>query len=341
MKPINNLLIVAAIGFTGFLSCSNSHKDAVMNEAYSMSQIATEDEKSPADKAMEEVYEVVKHQAPPDAVRFVPPTIVPNFVASSAASTAFDDGVHKFIRTAQVKFKVKDVVSATRKIEDVALINKGFIIKSSVNNENFRTETINISKDSAMVKYYCNLVSSINLKVPASSLDTVLRQIAPLALIVDYRIIDADDVTVKLMSDKLAQIRLAKRQKRISNAISTTGRKLDDIMAAEDALDETLADADRKVISEYNINEQIAYSTISISLYQDRIEYSEKVLRQAPYEEYTPGFGSKIADGFAAGWSAVSMVFLCLVYIWPLWVLVGIGVFLFIWFRKRSGRAKE
>ncbi|EGK02754.1 MULTISPECIES: DUF4349 domain-containing protein [Dysgonomonas] len=337
MKNITNLFIIAIIGFSGMLSCGNSNKSNLSEQSYEMSMTAVEDEKSSADQALDEAYEVVKKEkAPATTLKFTPPQIVPNFITSSAAVATYDDGVHKFIRTASTKFKVREVVSATQKIEDIALKNRGFIIKSAINNENLYSETVDISKDSSIVNYSCNLIATIELKVPALLLDSVLRQIAPLAVLVDYRTVDAQDVTVKLMSDQLAQIRLAKRQKRISNAISTTGRKLDDVMVAEDALDASLEDADRKVISEYMTNEQVAYSTISISMYQDRIEYSEKILRKTAVKEYTPGFGSKLLDALAGGWSIISAIFLMLVYVWPLIIVSAIGVFIFLKIRKRN-----
>ncbi|GAB6120839.1 DUF4349 domain-containing protein [Dysgonomonas termitidis] len=319
------------------LSCGNSNKSIQQEQSYEMSMTAVEDEKSSADQVLDEAYEVEKKEkAPSTTLKFTPPQIVPNFITSSAAVATYDDGVHKFVRTASTKFKVREVVPATQSIEDIALKNRGFIIKSAINNENLYSETVNISKDSAIVNYSCNLLATIELKVPASLLDSVLRQIAPLAILVDYRTIDAQDVTVKLMADQLAQVRLSKRQKRISNAISTTGRKLDDVMAAEDALDTSLEDADRKVISEYMTNEQIAYSTINISMYQDKIEYSEKILRKTAIKEYTPDFGSKLLDAFAGGWYIISATFLILVHIWPLIIVFAIGLFIFMKIRKRN-----
>lgn len=339
MKNVNNLFLAAIVGSVLLLSCSNSSKHQAMEDTYAMSEMPAEEEVNAADQAFDEVYEVTKKKESSSAtVKFTPPQIVPNFISTSAAVATYDDGVHKFVRTATTKFKVREVVSATQTIEDIALQNKGFIIKSAINNENLYSETINVSRDSAMVNYYCNLISNIELKVPASSLDSVLRQIAPLAILVDYRTVDAQDVTVKLMADQLAQVRLAKRQKRISNAISTTGRKLGDVMVAEDALDASAEDADRRVISEYVTNEQIAYSTINISIYQDRVEYSEKILRKAAVKEYTPGFGAQLLDALAGGWSIICAIFLFLVQVWPLIIVSAVGVFVFLKIRKRNNQ---
>ncbi|MBK5719749.1 DUF4349 domain-containing protein [Dysgonomonas sp. Marseille-P4677] len=337
MRKIGNLFIIGIVILIGTLSCSNSSKYQGSDDIYSMAKIVTEEERSSADQALDQTQEIVKKEdSQNNTVKFTPPQTLPNFIVSSAASSTFDDGVHKFIRTAKTKFKVKDIVFSTQAIEDIAIKNKGFIIKSAITNGNLHSETINTSKDSATVNHYYNLTANIDLKIPASNLDSVLRQIAPLAVLVDYRTIEAEDITIKLMADQLAQIRLGKRQKRISNAINTTGRKLNDVMDAEDALDAALEEADRKTISEYNINEQIAYSTVTIDLYQDKIEYSEMILRKKAIKEYTPGFGTKLIDAISSGWSILCVLILFFINIWPLLILLTIGAFFYIRIRRKK-----
>lgn len=339
MKNVSNLSIIGAIILISTLSCSNNSKHETSSDTYSVSEIGIqkEEEYISENATLNGVNGASMEQRVSDNMtKPAPSQIVPNFISSIGASNAFDDNTHKFIRTAKTRFKVKNTVSATQAIEDIAIKNKGFIIKSAINNQNSYSETINISKDSAIVNYYFNLISSIELKIPASSLDSVLRQIAPLALMVEYRTIEAEDVTIRLMTDQLAQIRLGKRQKRISNAINTTGRRLNDVMSADDALDATLEEADRKTISEYDINEQIAFSTIKIDLYQDNIEYSEKILRNATTKEYTPSFGLKLIDSLSGGWNILSAILLFLVNIWPIFILFAIGAFVYIKIKRRN-----
>ena len=302
-----------------------------MDEAYSMTNIA-EDEVNKADQALAEIYESSPRNSDQknNTVKFVPPTIVPNFIVSPAATAPYDDGVHKFIRTANLKFKVKDVVQATHIIENVTLKNEGFIIKSNIANQNLMSETINISRDSALLRQEYDLVGNLELRIPYTLLDSALRQIAPLAVIVDYRTIEAADVTTQLMDERMKQQRLNKKQQRVSTAISTRSGKLEDVIAAEESLDYALEQADKAKIKEFSVNDKINYSTININIYQDKISYSETIVRQTEVvKEYTPGFGSQAMDAVKAGWDIISNLFLFLITIWPLLLIAVAGVFIF------------
>lgn len=331
MKSINNFVLITTIGLIGLLSCgNNTNKAENMQEAFMLSDMPAE--------------ERVSQEAPSnasDVVRFIPPPIpgLPNFIATKAASTQYDDGVHKFIRSAKMKFKVKDVPYATHVIEDIVLKNKGFIINSMINNNSPTTKTINISKDSACVIYYNNLTANLELRVPHRILDSTLRQIAPLATLIDYRTVEARDVTTQLMSDQMKQERLSKKQKRMSNAIGTRGGKLEDVMNAEESMDNALEEADNTKLAEYRMNDNIAYSSIYIDLYQDRTEHVERILRKDDnITTYQPGFGSKAIDALSSGWSVVCIIFLFLINIWPLYILAGVAVLIYFRIKKKENR---
>ncbi|MFV0418774.1 MAG: DUF4349 domain-containing protein [Dysgonomonas sp.] len=264
--------------------------------------------------------------------------VSPNFISTSAANGINDDEMHKFIRTAQMKFKVKDVVEATQLIENIVLNNKGFILNSSIVNKQLSPHTINISKDSSLVTYYLNLESKLQLKVPSQFLDTTLRQIAPLAVSIDYRTVNADDVTTRLMSEKMAQTRMAKKQKRLSSAIDNKGQKLSDITNAEEALDNAMEQEDNAKIFEFITNEQIAYSTISIDIYQDIKEIKNIVTRIERFQEYESGIAVRIMNGLANGWFILVAVFVFLINIWPVVLIVFVIAIIYLRMKKKRNK---
>jgi len=328
MKHANNFLLMAAITMICFISCGNNVKSYSAQDTFELSQMPAEEEylqNAPveADEAKQT-----------NVVRFTPPQIMPNFIATQAASSQYDDGVHKFIRTAKMKFKVKQIPQATQKIEDIIIKNKGFIINSTINN-NPCVNTINISKDSALVIYYNNLAANLELRVPHQVLDSTLRQIAPLATLIDYRTVEARDVTVQLMSEKMKQERLAKKQQRMSNTIGSRSGKLEEAMDAEDRLDNALENADNAKLSEYTTNDQIAYSTIYINLYQDQTAYKEKVVRDTEdISAYEPGFGAQTVDALSNGWWLICSIALLLIKIWPIYIVLAIAAIIYFKVRK-------
>lgn len=303
------------VGICLLFSCSNkSHKEfpASQNEVFDITETPSE-EKTPATTSS--------------------PV---NFISSSAASTNYDDGIHQFIRTAQMKFRVKNVPEATYKIENIIINHKGFIIRSAISNENSYSTTTNISKDSSLVTYHSNLIADLRLRVPRTQLDTVLKELAPLALEIDYRTIEANDVTLQLLSEKLKHERLNRKEKRVSNAIDTNGKKLDSVIDAEEVLDNTIDDANKTKLAEYDIKDQIEYSTINIKLYQSTSEYKEKVLREKPIEEYRPSLGDQAIGALYNGWTIISALFILLLNIWPIILIAILGWVLYSKYKKKK-----
>lgn len=308
------------VGVFLLFSCSNkSHREssAEQHEESIYTTDATSDQKSPVNSA---------------ATSSVPT----NFIRSSAASTNYDDGIHQFIRTAQMKFRVKNVPEATYTIEDIINKHKGFIIRSAISNENSYSTTTDISKDSSLVTYHSNLIAELKLRVPRTQLDTVLKEIAPLALEIDYRTIDANDVTLQLLSDKLKQERLNRKGKRISTAIDNNGKKLDSVIEAEEVLDNTIDEANNTKLTEYDIKDQIEYSTINIKLYQSTTDYKEKIVREKPAQEYKPSLGKQALDALYNGWTIISALFILLLNIWPIILIVIIGWVLYSKYKRNK-----
>lgn len=335
MGHTNKLILFAATCITVMFSCSNADNNKMIDEAYEVSNESSVSEERVEYQAS---YESEKSSETVNTTVKFPPQILPNFLVTAAASGVNDDEMHKFIRTAQMKFKVKDVVDATHLIENIILNNKGFILSSSIVNKQLSPSTINISKDSSLVTYYLNQESKLQLKVPCQLLDTTLRQIAPLAISIDYRTVNAADVTTRLMSEKMAQVRMTKKQKRLSTAIDNKGQKLSDITDAEEALDNAMEREDNAKISEFSTNEQIAYSTISIDIYQDIKEYSNKVLRTENIEGYDSGFGVRVVDGLANGWYIVTVIFLFLINIWPIMLVVVVSLGIYFRIRRKQNK---
>ena len=187
-----------------------------------------------------------------------------------------------------------------------------------------------------MVTYHSNLIADLKLRIPRTQLDTVLKELAPLALEIDYRTIEANDVTLQLLSEKLKQERLNKKEKRVSTAIDNNGKKLDSVIDAEEVLDNTIDDANKTKLAEYDIKDQIEYSTINIKLYQGTTNYQEKVLREKPTEEYKPSLVEQAIEALHNGWIIISTLFIFLLNIWPIILITVLAWILYSKYKKRK-----
>ncbi|MBI3220149.1 MAG: DUF4349 domain-containing protein [Bacteroidetes bacterium] len=251
--------------------------------------------------------------------------------SSSAAVVNQKDTTHRFIRTADLKFKVKNVVKATYTIEDIVARQDGFVTYTNLSSDVNYTSTKAISADSSLVTTAFTVSNTMVLRVPNVKLDTTLKLIGRTIDFLDYRVIKAEDVALQILSNSLSQKRASKSEKRLTNAIDQRGKKLLETTAAEELLDQKQAPADQARIANLGLNDQINYSTINLQIYQRQDQHREIIVNEKHMDEYEPSFGSRIVDSLQTGWKALENL---LVFITRLWVFLLIGVAIYLAYLK-------
>lgn len=260
----------------------------------------------------------------------------PNFIATAAALSV-NDGKRQLVRTAQFRFKVKDIVSSTAAIEDIVLKNNGLIMNSTIQNVNQGTTTRQISKDSSLLISYDELNAQLSLRVPKDLLDQTLKEIAQEAIKVDYRILRAEDETFNILWNKMTEIRKLQKSKRLDAAINSRSARLNDVVSAENSREYSEEQADRMKLANLILQDKIDFSNIEIQLYQDRAETHTLVAYESETLSYKPGFGEKAIKGLSNGWSAICSFVLVLINIWPLLLIIAVGAIIFIRYKRRKG----
>ena len=188
--------------------------------------------------------------------------------SSSAAVENPKDTEHKFLRTSDVKFKVKNVEAATYEIEDITNRHGGFVTFTHLNSTVDNVATTPISADSSLETTSFTVANTITIRVPNVRLDTTLKDIAKLVDYLDYRIIEADDVSLQLKGNSMAQERMAINRQRMVQAVDNRGTKLPDVTEAEESLLDKQQQADDALLENMSLNDQIKYSTLQVYLYQ-------------------------------------------------------------------------
>ena len=170
----------------------------------------------------------------------------------------------KLIRTADIKFKVKSVVQSTNLIENTTRKWGGLVTYSNLQSTINDQISTKVSQDSTLETTKYKVENTITLRVPQQNMDTVVKEIAKEIDYLDYRLIKADDVALRLLSNELLQKRSATNEKRMANAIDTKGKKINDIMNAETQLENKKAQSDSSAIENLSLQDQINYSTITL-----------------------------------------------------------------------------
>ena len=99
-------------------------------------------------------------------------------VISSSAAVENKNSNRKFIRTADLKFKVKNVAKSTYAIEDATTKFGGFVTYTNIQSNIFDEEKTKVSQDSTLITTKYKVENNITIRVPNTKLDTVIKTIA-------------------------------------------------------------------------------------------------------------------------------------------------------------------
>ncbi len=253
-------------------------------------------------------------------------------VSSNAAIAKAKDSI---IRTADLKFKVKQVYQATTAIEDIATRFGGFVTTSNLTSNIDLVNTTEVSADSSLETTQYTVTNNIILRVPNIALDTALKSIANLIDYLDYRNIKAEDSRLQFIQSQLTRNRLQHHSKRVENNIDTKGKKLTETTEAEENLLNTQEQADYALIESYSLKDKVNYSTITLTIYQRQAIKRELIANNKNIEPFKPTLLKRITESLQTGWIIVEESFLFFVRIWGLIAIVIAAIFTYRkYFRK-------
>jgi len=241
---------------------------------------------------------------------------------SSSAAVENKNSNRKFVRTADVKFKVKNVVKSTYAIEDATTKFGGFVTFTKLESNIYSVDKTKVSQDSTLVTTKYKVDNNITIRVPNIKMDTVIKTIAKQIHFLDYRIIKADDVSLQMLSNELAQKRSKSSEKRLENAIDSKGKKLNQVVKVEESLDAKKEQNDASKMQNLSLQDQVNFSTLTLNIYQDESIKQEMVANEKSINAYRPNIGLQIWDSVKTGWFMLENIISFVVVLWP-FALIG------------------
>ena len=241
---------------------------------------------------------------------------------SSSAAVENKNSNRKFVRTADVKFKVKNVAKSTYAIEDATTKFGGFVTYTNLQSNIHSEDRTKVSQDSTLVTTKYKVDNNITIRVPNTKMDTVIKTIAKQIHFLDYRIIKADDVSLQMLSNELAQKRSNSSEKRLANAIDSKGKKLNQVVDAEANLDAKKEQNDASKLQNLSLQDQVNFSTLTLNIYQDESIKQEMVANEKSINAYRPNIGLQIWDSIKTGWFMLENIVSFIVVLWP-FALIG------------------
>lgn len=246
-------------------------------------------------------------------------------VISSSAAVENKNKNRKFVRTADVRFQVKDVANATTKIEDATTKFGGFVTYTDLESHVNSVEKTKVSPDSTLATTRYSVDNSITIRVPNTQLDTVLKLIAKEVHFLNHRKISANDVTLQMLSNQLAQNRNATTQKRVEKAIDEKGKKLTQVIDAEENLAAKKEQNDNTLLQNLSLEDQVNFSTLTLEIYQDETIKQEMIANEKSINAYRPSIGLQIWDSLKTGWFILEKIISFIAVLWPFILIVTLG----------------
>ncbi len=248
--------------------------------------------------------------------------------AVPAANAPINSPARKVIHTADFHCKVKNVFTATTKLEQLVKSVGGVVQESHMDNSDMETNTCYYTADSLRQTMTYKTTAQLSLRVPSFYLDSVINAIPGLTSFIDSRTLKQSDVTYKYLTNEL------KNQVGGNNNASKTKKSKMTAEAQEYDNDRTEQKIDRKV-ENMQLQDDINYATVTVTLSQTEQVMVQNIVNTDYYSR--PPFGMQCRAALSSGWEFVMGFSILLLRIWPLMLLLATGLLIFrIYFRKQA-----
>lgn len=247
----------------------------------------------------------------------------------------------KFIKTAELKFKVKNVLNATHEVEKLASKFGGYTISSEINNSEENSKEIPFSCDSLLRLSQVLISNEMVIKVPSQQLDSLINALRPLFVFLDYRKIKLEDITRQIEGHTNIIQSYKEAIPRMEKQVESRERKVNHIIAAEQQLvDNKVRVAEAEAIYK-QIEDDLKFSTLSIEIYQSPILVREVTLNFNEYAQDEQRFGPRIIESINDGWYCIKELILVFVKLWGFFLLLISSIYLFKFLRKKYQKKKN
>lgn len=164
------------------------------------------------------------------------------------------------------------------------------------------------------------------IRIAPDKLDEFLAQLEKLALHVDSKRVDSRDVTREYVD---IETRLSVKRTTLERyrEILRSAKNVTEILAVEEQIRILIEDIESSEAQLRQLRDEVQRSTVTLTMYQ---EFARPDVAR-------PSFWNRIGNGFTEGWHTFLNIIVGLVYIWPIILLLGLGLW---WLLRRIRRRR-
>jgi len=247
-------------------------------------------------------------------------------ILKSDVDQADSSSTAKIIKTADIRFRVKDAWKTKREISARIKQYGGTLVEAAVENRIQQQDKVKYSADSLSEITLYNTEGRITAKIPAENLDQFTDDIVAHADFVDQQSLLFDDQSIDYLANQ------AKARNR-SEAVTSIGKN---DVKEKNAISKTLDLKDAyvdKQTSNLRIDSKVKSSTVTLSFYQGNT-IKKIMIANDNLGDYRPGFLKRLSLSLLNGWFILTEFLLILANIWTLIVIALVIYFGIIYYKK-------
>jgi hypothetical protein len=253
---------------------------------------------------------------------------VANNGSSAAADTTAADpskmSQPKLVKTAGIRFKVKNVEQTAGRISALTASISGMVVHHQMASAAEGSKDIRISDDSVMRVTSLNTTAEMTVKIPSAKLEDFINQVGHMGIYVNDLSMDITDKSFDYLA---AQLKLKSRSELIAQQKSgrITIKKPEDVLNLKD-------DMIDQQIGNRQIDDAVKNSVVSLSFYQSNIINKEVIANDNP-SAYDLPFFRRLAMAVENGLGLFAAVIIGIANLW-VFILAGFGAWLAIKYYK-------
>ena len=212
----------------------------------------------------------------------------------------------KIIKTANLSFETVDPSTTHQKILTLVEQYKGFVASDDSGKSHNRI--------------YRNMV----VRVPTENFQAMIDAISEGVPYFEQKRISRQDVTEEFI-DLEARLKAKKELEKRYLELLSKANNIKDMLEIERQLSQIREEIEARQGRLQYLQNRVSISTISIEFY--------KITAQSGI---TQSYGQKIKNALQGGWNGISVFFLGLLYLWPLFIILIIAILVIRWFLRRN-----
>lgn len=235
----------------------------------------------------------------------------------------------KIIKTADMRFRVKDVQNTKEQLSKTIKAQGGAVAEFSIQSSIQETDKVKQSTDSLKEITSYRTEGYLVAKVPSEKLDDFTNTIAKMSVFVDNQSMKMDDQSIAYLANKLKAENRVDAIEKINKVASKKSANVETSLYLKD-------DYVDKKIENMQIDSRVKLSTITLNFYQDNTIKTMIVANDNLYD-YRPPFVNRLWLGFVNGWTIFKEIVIGISNLWML-ILLGIGVFFIVRHYNRKNK---